>query len=332
MVAVTYKKAGVDIDKGNEFVKMIKPLMKKLKSEDVLGSIGGFSGFFKIEKKKFKEPVLVASTDGVGTKLLLSKSLKKYSTVGIDLVAMCVNDVIISGARPLFFLDYFATGRLDLKRSLGLMKGIVKGCKQAGCVLLGGETAELPGLYSQGNFDLAGFCVGIVDKKDIIDGSRVKAGDVLMGIQSSGLHSNGFSLVRKIFTKKELAGWLGEIALTPTIIYAKPVARILASVKVKSMAHITGGGFYDNIPRAIPEDVDVIIDRYSWTVPAIFKLIREKANISLKEMFRTFNMGIGLVMILHRKDVERAQRLLEKFRLRSYRIGEAVKGTGRVVI
>jgi phosphoribosylformylglycinamidine cyclo-ligase len=332
MAGITYKRAGVDISKGDEFVERIIPLARKLGRGGMLGSIGGFSGFCRIDKRRFREPVLVASTDGVGTKLLLTGGLKKYNTVGIDLVAMCANDVVVCGARPILFLDYFATGALELDKSVEIMKGIVEGCRQAGCPLLGGETAELPGLYRKGDYDLAGFCVGIVERKEIVDGSTVRAGDIILGVQSSGIHSNGFSLVRKIFAPKELRGWIGEIALTPTIIYVKPALAAMKRVKVKAMAHITGGGFYENIPRVIPSGMNAVINKYSWTVPAIFRLIQEKAGISLKEMFKTFNMGIGLVMVLDKKEAKKAQGVLRKFRLKSYIIGEVATGKGEVII
>ncbi|MFH1995904.1 MAG: phosphoribosylformylglycinamidine cyclo-ligase, partial [Candidatus Omnitrophota bacterium] len=316
--SLTYKKAGVDIDKANDFVRSITPLIASTKTGGVLGGIGGFGGLFKIDTKKFKDPVLVASTDGVGTKILLAKKLGIYDTIGIDLVAMCVNDLVVSGAKPLFFLDYFATGKLKPDVSLEIIKGISEGCRAAGAALLGGETAELPGMYQKGDFDLAGFGVGIVERSKIVDGSRVKPGDVALGIQSSGLHSNGFSLVRKVFSGRELAGWLGEAVLRPTIIYVKPILSLLENVKVKSLAHITGGGFFDNIPRAIPKGVDVVIDRNTWPVPPIFGLIKEKADIALKEMFRTFNMGIGMVAILSGHDAPKARTVLKKFQLSSY--------------
>jgi phosphoribosylformylglycinamidine cyclo-ligase len=329
---ITYKHAGVDIDKADVFIERITPLIKKIDTKGVLGGIGGFSGFFQIDKAAYKKPVLVASSDGVGTKLLLTQGLGKYDTVGIDLVAMCVNDCIVTGARPLFFLDYFAVRRLDLVMAQEIMRGIVEGCRQAGCALLGGETAELPGLYRKGDYDLAGFCVGIVEKDNIIDGRAVRPGDAVLGVQSSGLHSNGFSLVRKIFSKRELCGIVGTLALTPTIIYVKPVLELLKSVGIKAMAHITGGGFYGNIPRVIPRNTDVVIERKAWQEPAIFTLIKENSRLSVKEMFTTFNMGIGLVIIMDTADYLRAQRVLRFFKLRSYAIGTVTKGNGEVIV
>jgi phosphoribosylformylglycinamidine cyclo-ligase len=329
---LTYRKAGVDVVAADNFVERIKPLIKRVDTKGVLGGIGGFSGFFEIDKRKYKRPVLVASTDGVGTKLLLTHGLGRYDTVGIDLVAMCVNDCVVTGARPIFFLDYFATGRLDVDVAFELMKGVAEGCRQAGCALLGGETAELPGLYRDKDYDFAGFCVGIIDKDDIINGRKVSLGDAVLGVQSSGLHSNGFSLVRKIFSKKQLKGLIGELALTPTIIYVKSVLEVLKHVEVKAMAHITGEGFYGNIPRVIPAGMNVVVSRSAWRAPAIFTLIEENARLPMKEMFTTFNMGIGLVMVLNKKDVARVQQILRRFKLASYEIGEVVKGKGEVII
>ena len=332
MKRATYRNSGVDINKGDEFVDRIAPLIKKIDTRGVLGGIGGFSGLFEIEKKKYKEPVLAASTDGVGTKLLLTLGLDRYDTIGIDLVAMCANDIVVTGARPIFFLDYFATGKLQLPKAVEIMRGIVEGCRQAGCALLGGETAELPGLYHKGHYDLAGFCVGIVDKSDIIDSSSVRPNDVILGVQSSGLHSNGYSLVRKLFSSKQLRGMTGELAIVPTIIYVKPVLKLLETLKIKAMAHITGGGFYGNIPRVIPPDMNACIDAKTWRAPAIYTLIKNRSRLSPKKMFTTFNMGIGLVIVLAEKDLARAQGILNSFKLGSYRIGTITKGNGRVVI
>ena len=332
MKAITYRKAGVDVDRGDRFVDLIAPMIKKIDTKGVLGGIGGFSGFFEIDKREYERPVLVASTDGVGTKLLLTEGLKRYDTVGIDLVAMCVNDCIVTGAKPIFFLDYFATARIELATAKAIMKGIVGGCRQAGCAILGGETAELPGLYRKKDYDLAGFCVGIIDKGDIIDGRSVKPGDMVLGVESSGLHSNGYSLVRKIFSKKQLKGLIGEMALVPTIIYVKPVLEVLKKVRIKAMAHITGGGFYGNIPRVVPKNVDVVIRSKTWKEPAIFALIRERSRLLPKEMFSTFNMGIGLVMVLDRKDVTGTQKVLSRFKLNSYLIGKVARGNNEVVV
>ncbi len=320
------------MDKGDQFVERITPLIKKIDTKGVLGGIGGFSGLFEIDKDRYEEPVLVASTDGVGTKLLLTIGIRRYDTIGIDLVAMCVNDCVVTGARPIFFLDYFATGKLELAKSVEIMKGMVEGCRQAGCALLGGETAELPGLYGKGRYDLAGFCVGIIDKKEIIDGSTVRPGDAILGVQSSGLHSNGYSLVRKLFSGQQLRGMTGELALVPTIIYVKPVLELLKAVRIKAMAHITGGGFYGNIPRVIPPDMNACIDARSWKAPAIFTLIKNKSRLTPKEMFTTFNMGIGLVIVLDKKDLARARGILSRFKLNSFHIGAIAKGRSEVRI
>ncbi len=329
---ITYKRAGVDIDRADRFIDRISPLIKTIDTKEVLGGIGGFSGFFQIDRAAYKKPILVASTDGVGTKLLLTQGLGRYDTVGIDLVAMCVNDCIVTGARPLFFLDYFAVEHLRLAMAQDIMKGIIEGCRQAGCALLGGETAELPGLYRKGEYDLAGFCVGIVEKDKIIDGRTVRPGDAVLGVQSSGLHSNGFSLVRKIFSKRELCGIVGELALTPTIIYVKPVLELLGAVRIKAMAHITGGGFYGNIPRVIPRQTNVVIERGMWQEPSIFTLIKENSRLSAREMFTTFNMGIGLVIVVDPADSSRVQRALKSFKLHSYVIGTVTKGRGEVIV
>jgi len=329
--AVTYKKAGVDIAKADRFIDAIIPLARKTRIKGVLGGIGGFSGFFSVDTQRYKHPVMVGSTDGVGTKLLLAKRLGIYDTIGIDLVAMCVNDVVVTGARPAFFLDYYATARLDVATSRQIIKGIVEGCRQAGCALLGGETAELPGLYRKGDFDLAGFCVGIVDKDKIIDGSRVRVGDAVLGVRSSGLHSNGFSLVRKVLSPRELSGRLGREALTPTIIYVRAVQGLLGMSDVKAMAHITGGGFLENIPRVIPRTTDVVIDRSRWEAPGIFGVLQKRSRLSTVEMFRTFNMGIGLVVIVGRDDAPGAKALLkQRFDLNASVIGTVVKGRGKV--
>ncbi|MFN3966963.1 MAG: phosphoribosylformylglycinamidine cyclo-ligase [Endomicrobiia bacterium] len=281
-----YKKSGVDIDKANKFVDMIKKIAP---------AIGGFSGFFPIDTKKYKKPVLVASTDGVGTKLKIAQLVNKHDTVGIDLVAMCVNDVLCTGAKPLFFLDYFATGKLELKIAKQIIKGINEGCKQAECILLGGETAEMPGFYKKGEYDLAGFAVGIVERDKIIDGRKIKPGDYVFGLPSTGPHSNGYSLIRKIFLEKELKELAGEL-LKPTKIYTKEIIHGVGKY-AKGIAHITGGGFYDNIPRVLPENCKVVIFKNRWQIPEIFHRIQKRGNVSEKEMFRVFNMGIGMVLI-----------------------------------
>lgn len=332
MAGLTYKKAGVNIDEANDFVKKLKPLVRMTERAEVLGSIGGFGGLFAPQLKGMKKPVLVASTDGVGTKLMIADLQKKYDTIGIDLVAMNVDDVAVLGAEPLFFLDYIACGRLDKNQLLQVVKGIARGCRQANCALIGGETAELPGLYEPGKWDLAGFCVGLVEAGKIIDGRRCRPGDKVIGLASSGLHSNGYSLARRVFTEKELKGDWGRQLLKPTKIYTPVVLQALKKIEIKAMAHITGGGFYDNIPRVIPEGLQVRIKRGSWPVPRLFKEIQRRGEIADKEMFRTLNMGIGLVAVVAGKETEAAVKLFEKLGERAWIIGELVKGQHEVVI
>ncbi|NMC65418.1 MAG: phosphoribosylformylglycinamidine cyclo-ligase, partial [Acidobacteria bacterium] len=298
MAGLTYKKAGVNIDEANDFVKKLKPLVRMTERAEVLGSIGGFGGLFAPRLKGMKKPVLVASTDGVGTKLMIADLLKKYDTIGLDLVAMNVDDVAVLGAEPLFFLDYIACGRLDKNQLLQVVKGVARGCRQANCALIGGETAELPGLYEPGKWDLAGFCVGLVEACKIIDGRRCRPGDKVIGLASSGLHSNGYSLARRVFTEKELKGDWGRQLLRPTKIYTPVILQTLKKIQIKAMAHITGGGFYDNIPRVIPAGLQVRIKRGSWPVPRLFKEIQRRGEIADKEMLRTLNMGIGLVAVV----------------------------------
>ncbi|HUM79793.1 MAG TPA: phosphoribosylformylglycinamidine cyclo-ligase [Candidatus Saccharicenans sp.] len=329
---MTYKKAGVNIDEANDFVKKLKPLVRMTERAEVLGSIGGFGGLFAPRLKGMKKPVLVASTDGVGTKLMIADLQKKYDTIGIDLVAMNVDDVAVLGAEPLFFLDYIACGRLDKNQLLQVVKGIARGCRQANCALIGGETAELPGLYEPGKWDLAGFCVGLVEAGKIIDGRRCRPGDKVIGLASSGLHSNGYSLARRVFTEKELKGDWGRQLLKPTKIYTPVVLQALKKIEIKAMAHITGGGFYDNIPRVIREGLQVRIKRGSWPVPRLFKEIQRRGEIADKEMFRTLNMGIGLVAVVAGKETEAAVKLFEKLGERAWIIGELVKGQHEVVI
>jgi len=324
MSGMTYKKAGVDIDKADAFIKKIKPLLEKTGRPEVLGKLGGFSGLFMPQIKGKKDPVLVSSTDGVGTKLLLADLLQKYDTVGIDLVAMCVNDVIVTGAEPLFFLDYIACGKMDENKLYALMKGIAQGCQEAGCALIGGETAELPGMYTGEKLDLAGFSVGIVEKNKIIDGSTCQPGDKIIGLASNGLHSNGFSLVRKIFSKEEMKGKLGREMLKPTRIYVKPVLQAAKKVRLKALAHITGGGFQDNIPRVLPKGLVAKIREDSWTVPQIFKKIKNQGGVEEKEMFRTFNMGIGLVVIVGSRSARHAVDIFQNLGQKAWVIGELV--------
>ncbi len=318
-----YRKAGVNIDAGEKLVAMIKPLAKATRRPEVIGSIGGFSALFDGRFKNYKHPVLVSSTDGVGTKLKLAFLLHKHNTVGIDLVAMGVNDLITCGAEPLFFLDYFACGKLDTKIASQVIKGIAEGCKQANCALIGGETAEMPGFYPAGEYDLAGFVVGVVDQDKVIDGSKIKPGDILLGLPSSGPHSNGYSLIRKIFSDKELRKYQKEL-FAPTKIYVREVLSAIRHLPsaIKGIAHITGGGFLDNIPRILPPNCQVIIREGNWKIPPVFLTLQEKGKVPPREMYRTFNMGIGLVLIVSEKDLPQVSSLLKNAIL----IGQVSKG------
>jgi len=332
MKKITYKKAGVDVEKANRLIKDIRKLVSTTRVKGSIDPIGGFGGFFDPAKAGIKDPLLVASTDGVGTKLKIAQLAGKHDTIGIDLVAMCVNDLLCSGAKPLFFLDYFATARLDGKVWTDVLKGIVKGCREAGCALLGGETAEMPGMYHRGDYDLAGFAVGVQDRKKVIDGKKVKAGDVLLGLASSGLHSNGYSLVRKVFLRSELKRDRA-IFLRPTRIYVKPVLGIARKIKIKGAAHITGGGFYDNIIRALPAGIKAVVKENSWNVPDIFREIGERGGLGKEELYRTFNMGIGMVLVLSAKDAEKARKILaKKHKIKSWIIGKTARGRKSVCI
>jgi len=336
MKRITYKSAGVDVTAGNEFVKAIKPFVKKTLRPEVMGSIGGFGALFDGSLKRYKHPVLVSSSDGVGTKLKLAFLTGKHDTVGIDLVAMNADDVVALGAEPLFFLDYIATGKLKKKAMADVVKGIAAGCQQAGCALIGGETAELPDFYKKGEYDLAGFCVGVVDKGKIIDGSKVKVGDIVIGLASSGLHSNGYSLVRKVFSKKQLRRHSKEL-LKPTRIYAKSILNLLHSPgykqnTVKAISHITGGGFYDNIPRVLPKGMSALIYKSTWPVPDIFKTIQKRANIYEMEMFRTFNMGIGMVLVVDKNAKGKILKHFAKYRQKAFMVGEIVKGKKEAIV
>jgi len=336
----SYKDAGVNIDLADHIVNKIKPLISKTSIPGVLGDIGGFGGLFSLVEQKYKEPVLVSGTDGVGTKLKIAFALDKHDSVGIDLVAMCVNDIITTGAKPLFFLDYISIGKLSEKIALNLIKGISQGCKMAKCALLGGETAEMPGFYPEGEYDLAGFVVGIVEKSKIIDGKEIKEGDLIIGISSSGLHSNGFSLVRKVLLESNnykigdvissLGRSLGEELLSPTKIYLRPVLHLLGKYNILGIAHITGGGISENIPRVLPKGVSVKIDRESWLIPPIFSLIQKEGEISDSEMFRTFNMGIGMVLIVREDKAVQIIKELGQIDFPSYIIGKVVKGKQKV--
>ncbi len=332
MPGVTYKKAGVDIDAADRFIGLIKPLVRKTGRPEVLGGIGGFSGLFRPRLAGLKRPVLVPSTDGVGTKLLIADLVKRYETVGVDLVAMSVDDVVGLGAEPLFFLDYIAVGKVVPSMLVDIVRGVVRGCREARCALVGGETAELPGLYAPGKWDLAGFCVGLVDEPKIIDGRTCRAGDAVIGLASSGLHSNGYSLARKVFSAREIKNGLWRDLLRPTRIYCAAILDILQTVPIKSMAHITGGGFYDNIPRVIPEGFGVKVERGSWPVPPIFTRIQKAGRVDDREMFRTLNMGIGMALVVSPKDVDRTISGFARRGFQAWAIGEVVRGRHAVTL
>jgi len=339
MKKLTYRLSGVNIDEGNRLVGLIKPAVRSTYRQEVMGDIGGFGGLFSGSFKGLKDPVIVSSTDGVGTKLMAAFMADKHDTVGIDLVAMSVNDILVSGAEPLFFLDYFATGKLDAKRAAAVVKGIAKGCKMAGCALLGGETAEMPGLYSPGEYDLAGFAVGVVDRKKIIDGAKIRTGDKIIGLASSGLHSNGYSLARKIIFEslklkvsskpRDFNETIGSVLLTPTRIYVKPVLSLMREVDILGMAHITGGGFIDNIPRVLPENATAVIERGSWKAPRIFSLLKEGGPVDEMEMLRTFNCGIGLIIVVRAKDEAKTLKRLKALKEKAFTIGHISSRRGR---
>lgn len=339
---LTYRDAGVDIDAGNYSVQLIKESVKSTYRPEVLGDLGGFGGLFALNSGKYKEPVLVSGTDGVGTKLRLAFMLDKHDTIGQDAVAMCVNDILVQGAEPLYFLDYLAVGKLEPEKVAAIVKGVAGACKESGCALIGGETAEMAGFYPDGEYDIAGFAVGIVDKANIITGEHIKAGDVLIGLPSSGLHSNGYSLVRKIcFDVKgfkgdeyieELGKTIGDELLTPTRLYPKVCMPLTENFKINGMVHITGGGFYDNIPRVLPENCSVEVDSSAWERPAIFNLLKEWGNVAWPEMYRTFNMGIGMVLVVSADEADKVQAHLAANNEKSYVIGKVVEGSQEVVI
>ena len=332
--SLTYKDAGVDIDAGNELVERIKPLVQRTRRPEMLAGIGGFGGLFALPPGRYREPVLVSGTDGVGTKLMLAQRLNRHDTIGIDLVAMCVNDVLVQGAEPLFFLDYFACGKLDNAVASEVIAGIAEGCLQAGAALIGGETAEMPDMYAPGEYDLAGFTVGAVERDALIDGSTIAAGDTIVGIASSGPHSNGYSLVRKVLERAPDATIEGQPAaerlLAPTKIYVKPILALLQSVAVKGLAHITGGGITENIPRVLPAGLDAEIDSASWRQGPVFDFLQEKGNIETAEMRRTFNCGVGMVAIVQEADADRAVALLEASGETAWRLGRIVPGSQTV--
>ncbi len=336
-VSEAYKKAGVDIAAGNEAVERMKKHVKTTFRPEVMTDLGGFGALFGLNKDKYEEPVLVSGTDGVGTKLKLAFAMDKHDTIGIDAVAMCVNDIVVQGAEPLFFLDYLACDRVIPEKIEAIVSGIADGCRQAGCALIGGETAEMPGMYSEGEYDIAGFTVGIVDKPKVITGSEIAAGDAVIGLASSGVHSNGFSLVRKLLLEDggyELTAQvaeldhavLGDVLLEPTRIYVKSSLALQEAVQVKGMAHITGGGFIENIPRMLPENVNVDIEYGSWPILPIFQLMQAKGAISNRDMFTTFNMGIGMVIVVPAEQAEQALAVLEQHGEQAYRIGTVTEG------
>ncbi len=338
-MAISYKDSGVDVERGYKAVELMKKHVKTTFDGNVLGDIGSFGGFYSIAGEKLKEPVLVAGTDGVGTKLKYAFLADKHDTIGIDAVAMCVNDIVCQGAKPLFFLDYFATGKLSPEVVATVVSGVAEGCRQAGCALIGGETAEMPGFYADGEYDIAGFAVGIVDKSEVINGKNIQAGDALIGIASSGIHSNGYSLVRRLFGDTDsspdlnryddrLKDNLLSVLLTPTKIYVKSILNLISKVKVKGIAHITGGGFIENIPRIFPEGIGCEIRKDSYPVPEIFRIMREKSEGTDAQLYNTFNMGIGMVVCVDQKDVSSSLAALKSTGEEAYLIGKTVSGKG----
>ncbi|MDH3511970.1 MAG: phosphoribosylformylglycinamidine cyclo-ligase [Gammaproteobacteria bacterium] len=337
--SLTYKQAGVDIDAGNALVERIKPLVKATRRPGVLGGIGGFGGLFELDLDRYRHPVLVSGTDGVGTKLKLAIELDRYDTIGIDLVAMCVNDIIVMGAEPLFFLDYYAMAKLDLDVGETIVGGIAQGCREARVALIGGETAELPGLYDSGDFDLAGFCVGVVERDRLIDGTRVSAGDRLLGLASSGAHSNGYSLIRRIVERSPdgartawEGGCIGDQLLAPTRIYVRAILELLTTCPVSAMAHITGGGLAENLARVLPAAADARIELGAWARPPIFSWLQQQGAIVEEELLRTFNCGIGMVVVVRPEDAGQARQILEQAGETVHEIGVVASGSGQVII
>jgi len=337
--SLTYADSGVDIETGNEVVSVIKPLVQDTHNDSVLSNIGGFGGLFELHTKDYKRPILVSSTDGVGTKLKLAQALGKEHLIGIDLVAMCVNDVIVQGAKPLFFLDYYATSKLEVAMASRIIQGIVQGCKESNMALIGGETAEMPGIYQSGDFDLAGFCVGLVDFDNIIDGSSIEVDNVVIGMFSSGPHSNGYSLIRKIIDiqKSNLEikfndATLGDALIEPTIIYVKPILNVIGKFPINGIAHITGGGFKENIERILPNHCNALIETSCWNQPDVFNWIQNEGKISEDEMFNTFNCGIGMVLIIKENHASEITETFLKLGYQSTQIGYIENGTGQVMV
>jgi phosphoribosylformylglycinamidine cyclo-ligase len=335
-MSLTYRDAGVDIDEGDRLVELIKPHARPTLRPEVLAGIGGFGGLFALDVKKYREPVLVSGTDGVGTKLKVAFAAGRHDTIGVDLVAMCVNDVAVVGAEPLFFLDYFATGKLSAEQGAEVVKGIAEGCRQAGCALIGGETAELPGFYAQGEYDLAGFAVGCVERSRIVDGKAVVPGDAVVGVASTGLHSNGYSLARRALERLPLDGrpealggrTVADALLEPTRIYAKDVLALLDAVAVKAFSHVTGGGLPGNVPRTLPDGTRAVLQEGRWPRPAVFDLVEREGQVPRDEMYRTFNMGLGLVAVVAPSDADRAVATLGARGLDAWVVGEIARGEG----
>jgi phosphoribosylformylglycinamidine cyclo-ligase len=337
--SISYRDAGVDIDAGNDLVERIKPIVKNTFRPGVMAGLGGFGALFELPLDRYREPILVSGTDGVGTKLKLALELGKHDTIGIDLVAMCVNDIVVTGAEPLFFLDYYATGQLNVDIATDVVKGIAEGCLQSGAALTGGETAEMPGMYGKGDYDLAGFCVGIVEKSRIIQPERVGPGDVLIGLASSGPHSNGYSLIRKILEVsgadlgQEMDGkTLGEALLAPTRIYVKPLLKLHQALEIHALAHITGGGLPENLPRVLPEGCKAVIEQSSWERPTVFNWIQEKGNVAESEMLRTLNCGVGMVICVAAEDEEQTLSLLREEGETAWRLGQIEPSTGKPAV
>jgi phosphoribosylformylglycinamidine cyclo-ligase len=332
---ISYRDAGVDIDAGNTLVERIKPIVKSTFRPGVVTGLGGFGALFELPLDRYRQPILVSGTDGVGTKLKLALELKRHDTIGIDLVAMCVNDIIVTGAEPLFFLDYYATGKLDVDVAVDVVKGIARGCELSGAALTGGETAEMPGMYDEEDYDLAGFCVGIVEKSRIIEAGRVKPGDVLIGMASSGPHSNGYSLIRKVLevTNSDLKQplgetTLGEALLAPTRIYVKPLLELHNKIDIHALAHITGGGLPENLPRVLPEGTRAVINANSWEIPEVFNWLQQMGNIEENEMLRTFNCGVGMVLCVAERDADLAMETLTNAGEQVWRLGHIEESTG----
>ena len=331
MKSLTYKQSGVDIDEGNAFVRAIQASVKSTTIKGVTTTKGGFGGLFSLDQAAYQDPVLVSSTDGVGTKLIIAQVNGIHDSVGIDLVAMNVNDILCVGAKPLFFLDYIACGKLKKDVLVDVVKGIAKGCRQAGCALVGGETAEMPDMYSKDEYDLAGFTVGVVDRKKIIDGTRIKEGDVVIGLPSSGIHSNGYSLVRKVFSKAEIKARVKEI-LKPTRIYVKEVLPLLEQFEIKGIAHITGGAYYEKLTKILPKGLGFEIKKGSWPIPKIFTDMQKKGNVPESDMYKTFNMGIGMALVVSSQTAEDVKLFLKMKKIRHYQIGNVVKTKKKFIL